>query len=84
MPPATTTVRVASRTHRLLQDLARATGKPMTEVLEEAVEQYQADRFFAELDAAYRALRADPGAWRDEQEERSLLDNTLPDGLGDA
>ena len=38
-------------------------------------------RFFAELDRGYAALRQDPDAWREELVERQALDGTLMDGL---
>jgi len=33
------------------------------------------------LDAAFKALKADPVAWAEELEERRLSENTLMDGL---
>jgi predicted DNA-binding protein len=83
MPSPTNTIRVPARTYDRLKGLAQAEGKPMSVVLDEAVEHYEADRFFLEMDAAYRALRADPAAWQQELAERSLWDGTLMDGLGD-
>jgi len=81
MPAPTNTIRVPARTYARLQGLARAAGKPMSRVLDEAVERYEADRFFRDVDAAYRDLRAESEAWRHEQAERGLLDQTLRDGL---
>jgi predicted transcriptional regulator len=77
------TVRVSARTYRMLHELAAATGKPLWHVLDEAVEQYRRACFFAELRDAYARLAADPAAWTEEVEERSLLDATLVDGLDD-
>jgi predicted DNA-binding protein len=81
MPTPTSTIRVPARTYDRLKGLARAAGKPMSAVLEEAVERYEADRFFRDADAAYQRLRADPEAWKQELAERSLLEQTLQDGL---
>ncbi len=80
---ASTTVRVSEQTHELLRKLAAATGEPMQRVLERAVESYRREQFFAELDAAYARLQADPVAWEEELAERALLENTLADGLDD-
>jgi predicted transcriptional regulator len=80
---ASTTVRVSEETHELLRKLAAATGEPMQRVLERAVENYRREQFFAELDAAYARLQADPVAWEEELAERALLENTLADGLDD-
>ena len=83
MSSPTNTIRVPAHTYDRLKSVARAEGKPMSVVLDEAVERYEADRFFAEMDIAYRALRADPAAWPEELAERALWDNTLLDGLKD-
>ncbi|HEX8696305.1 MAG TPA: hypothetical protein VF746_28055 [Longimicrobium sp.] len=40
-------------------------------------------RFFAEVNAAYDALRADPAAWEEELAERRVWEATLMDGLED-
>ncbi len=83
MSSPTNTVRLPARTYRRLQGLARTVGKPMSTVIEEAVERYEADQFFRDLDDAYRDLRTQPDAWHGEQAERALLDHTLGDGLDD-
>ena len=80
---ASTTVRVSEETHELLRKLAAATGEPMQRVVERAVENYRREQFFAELNAAYARLQADPVAWEEELAERALLENTLADGLDD-
>jgi predicted transcriptional regulator len=78
---ASTTVRVTEETHELLRKLAAATGEPLQRVLERAVENYRREQFFAELDAAYERLQADPVAWAEELAERAELEGTLADGL---
>jgi predicted transcriptional regulator len=78
---ASTTVRVTEETHELLRKLAAATGEPLQRVLERAVESYRREQFFAELDAAYQRLQADPVAWAEELAERAELEGTLADGL---
>ena len=83
LPMASTTVRVSEETHELLRKLAAATGEPMQRVLERAVENYRRERFYAEFNAAFERLRADPVAWEEELAERALLENTLADGLDD-
>ena len=80
---ASTTVRVSTETHELLRKLAEATGEPLQRVLERAVENYRREQFFAELDAAYERLQADPVAWEDELAERAEWEVTLADGLDD-
>jgi len=80
---ASTTVRVTEHTHELLRELAAATGQPLQQVLEEAVERYRRERFFADLHAAYARLAGDRAAWAAELDERAELDGTLGDGLRD-
>jgi predicted DNA-binding protein len=80
---ASTTVRVTEHTHKVLHELSQATGEPMQQVLEEAVERYRRERFFADLHAAYERLAGDQVAWQDELVERAELDGTLVDGLGE-
>jgi predicted transcriptional regulator len=80
---ASTTIRVSKQTHDLLRRLAAATGEPLQRVLERAVENYRREQFFAELDAAYARLQADPAAWEEELTERRELEGTLADGLDD-
>jgi predicted transcriptional regulator len=80
---ASTTVRVSEHTHDLLRKLAEATGEPLQKVLERAVENYRREQFYAEFNAAFERLRADPAAWEDELAERALWETTLADGLDD-
>jgi predicted transcriptional regulator len=80
---ASTTVRVSEHTHELLRKLAEATGEPLQKVLERAVESYRREQFFAEFNAAYERLRADPVAWEEELAERAEWDAALADGLDD-
>ena len=80
---ASTTVRVTEHTHEVLRELAAATGEPLQRVLERAVETYRREQFYAELDAAYARLQADPAAWKEELAERAELEGTLADGLDD-
>ena len=80
---ASTTVRVSERTHQVLRELAAATGEPLQQVLEDAVEGYRRAQFFADLRDAYARLAADLPAWEEEQAERAELDATLGDGLSE-
>jgi predicted transcriptional regulator len=78
---ASTTVRVTEHTHAVLRELAEATGEPLQQVLEEAVERYRRERFFADLHAAYARLAGDRAGWQEELDERAQLEGTLADGL---
>jgi predicted transcriptional regulator len=78
---ASTTVRVTEHTHTALRELAADTGKPLQQILEEAVERYRRELFFADLHAAYARLAGDQAGWDEELDERAQLDGTLADGL---
>lgn len=78
---ATTTVRLAEETRATLRELARQRGEPMSVVLDKAVEAYRRQCLFEQANAAYAALRSDPEAWAQEQDERRAWEGTLADDL---
>ena len=78
---ATTTVRVSAETHAVLQQLAGERHATIQQVLAEAVEAYRRQRLIDATNAAYAALREDPAAWRDVEQERAAWDAALSDGL---
>ena len=63
------------------RDLAEREGKSMQTVLDDAIEHYRRDKFLDEVNAAYARLRADPEAWKEELDERLVVEGTLMDGL---
>ena len=82
--PATTTVRVDSRTHATLAALAAETGQSMQTIMAEAVEAYFRRHFVEAANAEYAALQRDnPAAWAELEAETRLWDGTLADGLAD-
>ena len=80
---ASTTVRISAEAKGALQKLSAQTGKKMQEILNEAVELYRRQLFLERANAAFAALRADPKAWADEEEERAAWEATLSDGMKD-
>jgi len=78
-----TTIRVSDKTHRVLQELAASIGAPMSDVVDQALELYRRQRMFAQANAAYAALRADPIASAEWDAEIAAWDATLADGLED-
>lgn len=80
---ASSTVRIDSSTHKMLQSLSAQTGRKMQEILGEAVELYHRKLLLDKANAAFAALKADSQAWKEEQEERAAWDVTLLDGLKD-
>jgi len=77
------TVRVAEETHRVLERLARTSGRSLQATLDDAVEAYRRRRLLDEANAAFASLRADAGAWEAEETERREWDITANDGLED-
>jgi predicted transcriptional regulator len=77
----TTTIRVSEKTHRVLHELASDIGAPMSDVVDQALELYRRQRIFAQANAAYAALRADPVASAAWDAEIAAWDATLADGL---
>jgi len=77
------TVRIDSKTHAKLSELARAKRLTLTEVVARAVHDYERTTRLAQFNADYAALRADPEAWRAENDERDAWDTTNLDQLND-
>jgi len=75
------TVKISSRSQKLLGELARETGSPMTEVLDAALEGYRRQRLLDQANTAYEALAADSAAWDSYRQEVDSLDATIADGL---
>jgi predicted transcriptional regulator len=78
---ASTTVRISQETREALRELAEQVGEPMHKVLAKAVEAYRRQCILEKSNVAYAALRADPKAWQEEQQERRVWDSTLADGM---
>src|SRR5437868_14376948 len=72
-----------AETKAILDELARLEHAPLTEVLAKAVEAYWGQRLAESSNAAYSALRTDPQAWHELEEERAAWEATLTDGLED-
>jgi predicted transcriptional regulator len=67
-----TTIRVSEATRDRFADLAARTGRPMTQLLDEAADALERRLFFTQLHRRYHELRNDPAAWADIERERSL------------
>ena len=75
------TTRISVAAHLILRDLAKAEGKSMLALLDEAVEALRRQRFLTQVNAAYAELRGDTDAWAELESERQAWDVTLHDGL---
>jgi hypothetical protein len=72
---------VSEKTHQTLRELAERTGKAIPDLLDQAVEDYRRKAFLEAVNAAYAAVRADPKAWAEVEEERRSMAGSLMDGL---
>jgi hypothetical protein len=81
--PLSTMVRISEKGNAILRRIAEEDNKTLQAVLDDALQVYEKQRFFKDLNTAYQALRADPDAWREELQERALWETSLADGLDD-
>jgi len=75
------TIDITPASRDILRELSEKMGRPMSDVLAEALAAYRRDVFFDELNAGYAELRADLSAWVDHEAERLTWDATLMDGM---
>ena len=76
-----TTVRVSDETRRRAAALAKATGRQLQQVIEEAVTAYERELFWKQLTDGYAALAEDAPAWAEVQAERAAESVSLADDL---
>jgi predicted transcriptional regulator len=74
-----TTIRVSEPTRDRFARLAQATGRPMSQLVDEAVDALERRVFFDQLSARYEVLRDDPRAWSEIEAERTAESGTLRD-----
>ncbi|HTW42868.1 MAG TPA: hypothetical protein VMD79_11185 [Solirubrobacteraceae bacterium] len=74
-----TTIRVSEPTRDRFARLAQATGRPMSQLVDEAADALERRVFFEQLSAGYEILRADRDAWGEIEAERAAESGTLRD-----
>lgn len=74
-----TTIRVSESTRDRFAKLADATGRPMTQLLDEAADALERRVFFEHLSGRYEELRKDPTAWAEIEAERTADSPSLRD-----
>jgi predicted transcriptional regulator len=77
-----TTIRVSEKTRSRFAELARATGRPMTELLDDAAEALERRVFFDRFAARYAEIRQDTETWREIEAERAGETSALSDRSG--
>ncbi len=75
----TTTIRVSKPIRDRFAKLARATGRPMSQLVEEAADALERRVFFDQLTDRYESLHANANAWSEIEQERALEAGTLRD-----
>ncbi len=76
-----TSIRIDEQALAVLRELARRQRQPVQTVLKHAIDSYRREKSLEEANAAFAALRSNPEAWVEEQQERDLWDQTAGDGL---
>ena len=74
-------VRMRTRDHEVLKELADVTGESMADLLGRAVEELRRQHFLHGLADDFEALRVRERASQEESEEREAWDATLGDDL---
>ena len=74
-----TTIRVSEETRHRLSVLAKSTGRPMTKVLDDAVDALERRIFFDRLNRRYQQLRDDSSTWAKIEAERRVQEGELGD-----
>lgn len=74
-----TTIRVSEPTRDRFAKLAQTTGRPMSQLVDEAAEALERRMFFDQISARYEVLRADRDAWKEIEAERTAESGALRD-----
>jgi predicted transcriptional regulator len=74
-----TTIRVSEPTRDRFARLAQTTGRPMSQLVDEAADALERCVFFDQLATGYQVLRADSDAWGEIEAERAVESGALPD-----
>jgi len=74
-----TTIRVSEPTRDRFAKLAQETGRPMSQLVDEAADALERRVFFDKLSARYEVLRGEQSAWREIEAERTAESGTLSD-----
>jgi hypothetical protein len=80
---ATTTIRISLRARHEARALAEATGRRMSEAVEQAIYAERRRVFWQQFKEAAAQVNADPEAAAQEKADRELYEGTLLDGLED-
>lgn len=77
------TIRISAETHRAVKEIAEQEQASMTDVVAEAVKQYEQKRFHERANEIWKRKMGDPEEQAFWAREDSILEGTLMDGLED-
>ena len=75
------TARISKKSDRIIHEMRLLTKKNKVEVIESALELYRHHERMRLLNDSFDRLRSNASAWKEEQEERHILEGTLADGF---
>jgi len=78
---SSTTIRISRQARDEARELARGTGKPISQAVEEAIRAERRRLFWASFRQAAATVLKDPSAATEEAADRELFEGTLGDGL---
>ncbi len=78
-----TTIRLDDATIEILRQLEQQLGMSKKNILRDALDKYQRDKYIDDLNAYYKALQDDPTLWAKELAEREIWESASNDGLED-
>ena len=78
---ASTTIRISQQARDEARELARVTGKPISQAVEGAIRAERRRLFWASFRQAAAATSRNPSDAADEAADRELFEGTLSDGL---
>ena len=76
-----TTAKITTTTKLLCDEMRKETGETQVAILEKAAANYHRKIRMKKLNKAFSALKEQPEAWTDYQNEQTQLEGTLTDGL---
>ena len=75
-----TTIRVTDRARERIARLAAEDDRPMTAIVDEALDALERRRFFERYNRRYAELAADEAAWTEIVDERTVEAGAIADG----
>jgi hypothetical protein len=76
-------VRINQEDKKILEQLARETGKSIPKVIHSLVQDFYKRHFFAGLKSDFARLKAKKADWQEALDENELFEGAVADGLDD-